>query len=72
MRRTIQVVDVSGTTDLEGNHTVESRSSPLLEHNFLIDEIDLWLTGILKEGWSRGARRVQSGGDRALIDFMYK
>lgn len=66
----IQVVDVSGTTDLEGNHTVESCSSPLLEHNFLIDEIDLWLTGILKEGWSRGARRVQSGGDRALIDFI--
>ncbi len=66
----IQVVDVSGTTDLEGNHTDEFPASPISEHNFLIDEIDLWLSGILKEGWSRGARRVQSGGDRALIDFV--
>lgn len=66
----IQVVDVSGTTDLEGNHTDESTLDPMVEHNFLIDEIDLWLAGILKEGWSRGARRVQSGGDRALIDFI--
>jgi len=65
----IQVVDVSGTTDLEGNHTDNPPASPSEEHDFLTDEIDLWLSGILKEGWSRGARRVQSGGERALIDF---
>ena len=39
---------MSGTTDLEGNHTDESLD-PMVEHNFLIDEIDLWLAGILKK-----------------------
>ena len=66
----IQVVDASESTDLEGNHSESTGSTPIEEHNFLIEEIDLWLTGILIQGWSRGARRAQSGGERALVDLV--
>ena len=65
----IQVVDASESTDLEGNPQ-NLRARPIEEHNFLIEEIDLWLTGILIQGWSRGARRAQSGGERALVDLV--
>ena len=66
----IQVVDASESTDLEGNHSESRGSTPIEEHNFLIEEIDLWLAGILIQGWSRGARRAQSGGERALVDLV--
>lgn len=55
---------------MEGNHSESTGSTPIEEHNFLIEEIDLWLTGILIQGWSRGARRAQSGGERALVDLV--
>ena len=58
------------STDLEGNHSEPLASSPIDEYNFLTEEIELWLTGILKQGWSRGARRAQSGGERALLDLI--
>ena len=66
----IQIVDGSMSTDLEGNHSEPLASSPIDEYNFLTEEIELWLAGILKQGWSRGARRAQSGGERALLDLI--
>lgn len=47
----IQIVDVSGTTDLEGNPT--DSENPEDEVLFLENEIDLWLSGIIKRSWSR-------------------
>ena len=58
------------STDLEGNHSEPLASSPIDEYNFLTEEIELWLAGILKQGWSRGARRAQSGGEGALLDLI--
>ena len=65
----IQVVDVSGSTDIDGNPVGSGGSDPIEEHNFLIEELEAWIAGILSIGWKRGARRVQAEGDRALIDY---
>lgn len=66
----IQVVDVSGSTDLEGNPVGEGGSSPVEEHEFLLRELDAWIRGIIESSWQRGARRVQSEGDKALVTYL--
>jgi ribosome-binding ATPase YchF (GTP1/OBG family) len=55
----IQIVDCSGTTDLEGN-TVEG-ADPLNEIKFLEDELHHWIGEIVVRNWSRSARAVESG-----------
>ena len=66
----IQVVDVSGSTDIEGNPVGSGGSDPIEEHRFLIEEMEAWIVGILSTGWKRGARKVQSEGDRALMEYV--
>ncbi len=55
----IQIVDCSGTTNLEGN-TVEG-ADPLNEIKFLEDELHHWIGEIIVRNWSRSARAVESG-----------
>ena len=55
----IQIVDCSGTTDLEGN-TVED-ADPLNEIKFLEDELHHWIGEIVVRNWSRSARAVEAG-----------
>ncbi len=66
----IQVVDVSGSTDLEGNPVGEGGSNPVEEHEFLLGELDAWIRGIIESSWQRGARRVQSEGEKALATYL--
>lgn len=66
----IQVVDVSGSTDLEGNPVGEGGSAPVEEHEFLLGELDAWIRGIIESSWQRGARRVQSEGEKALATYL--
>ncbi len=66
----IQVIDISGSTDIEGNPVGQHGSEPIEEYNFLLNEIDAWIVGIIKSSWSRGARRVQSEGDKALSRYL--
>ena len=66
----IQVVDVSGSTDLEGNPIGQGGSNPVEEHEFLLGELDAWIRGIIESSWQRGARRVQSEGDKALVTYL--
>ncbi len=67
----IQVVDASGTTDLEGNPSGEGACNPIEEHEFLIGELDAWIANILTGSWSRGARRAQAEGHNALIRYVH-
>ena len=51
----------------------DPQSLPLLalaEVEFLTSELDAWLLGLLKEGWSRGARRIQAEGVKGFIQFL--
>ncbi len=66
----IQVVDASGGTDIEGNPLGPGSCNPMDEHAFLVDELAMWIQGILDTGWARGVRRVQAEGDRGLVDFI--
>ena len=66
----IQVVDASGGTDIEGNPLGPGSCDPIDEHTFLVEELAMWIHGILDTGWNRGVRRVQAEGERGLIDFI--
>ena len=65
----IQVVDVSGSTDLDGNPVGSGGSEPMEEHRFLVEEIEAWIAGILRGGWGRAVRRVQAEGEKALFEY---
>ena len=67
----IQVIDASGTTDLEGNPSGEGACDPIEEHDFLIGELDAWIANILTGSWSRGARRAQAEGQNALVRYIH-
>ena len=52
----IHVIDVAGTTDSEGNPTglnatkEQAIEQALSEVTFLVDEIDAWILGLIKNG----------------------
>ncbi len=66
----IQVVDVSGSTDLEGNPVGSGGSEPIEEHRFLLAELDSWIRGIISTGWDRASRRAQAQGDLAIREHL--
>lgn len=68
----IQVIDASCTTDLSGNPIGKSDFDPIEEHEFLISELASWILGIINNGWVRGVRRVQSEGDKGLINYLFQ
>ena len=73
----IQVVDAAASTDIEGNPTspakeiVNAVSSIQAEIDFLSLELDNWILGLLEDSWSRGVRRVQSEGERGILNFLH-
>jgi len=60
----IHIVDVSGTTDAEGN--VTEGYDPREDINFLEDEIAMWVAGILGKNWDKFARTVDSVSGKGL------
>ncbi len=66
----IQVVDVSGSTDLEGNPVGSGGSEPIEEYKFLLRELDSWIRGIISTGWDRVSRRAQAEGERAIREHL--
>lgn len=72
----IQVVDAAGSTDLEGQFTGATSSSEdaiaavQAEIEFLEQELDAWIGGLLEDGWNRGVRRVQAEGEKGLMSFV--
>lgn len=72
----IQVVDAAGSTDLEGQFTGATSSledaiaAVQAEIEFLEQELDAWIGGLLEDGWNRGVRRVQAEGEKGLTSFV--
>ena len=60
----IHIVDASGTIDEKGEATVGY--DPANDVRFLEEELDMWYLGILKKGWEKFARQIQS--NRAGIE----
>ncbi len=67
----IQVIDISGTTDLEGvpGHD-PSESDPEEEIRFLWHELDRWILGIIRDQWKRTSRRAQGRGRQGLEEAL--
>ncbi|MDR0309482.1 MAG: redox-regulated ATPase YchF [Candidatus Methanoplasma sp.] len=60
----INVVDASGTTDIEGNVIDPGRYDPSEDVAFLRKEIALWMREIIKNGLSKIARQAKMQGSK--------
>ena len=72
----VQVVDAAGSTDIEGQFIGGTSSlqdaidAVQAEIEFLEQELDAWIGGLLEDGWNRGVRRVQAEGEKGLTGFI--
>ena len=60
----IQIIDISGKTDLEGNFT--DFNDPASEVEFLTQEIGFWIEGIIKRSWAK----IQNRNSDALVSTL--
>lgn len=68
----VHVVDASGGTDAEGNVVDLHSHDPASDIRFLEEEIDLWILGILDDGWDRLAKRVQQENRKLEVALAEK
>ena len=60
----INVVDVSGSTDIEGNPVDVGSHDPTEDILFLRREIECWMREIIKNGFSKIARQARMQGSK--------
>jgi ribosome-binding ATPase YchF (GTP1/OBG family) len=60
----VNVIDVSGSTDIEGNPGNPGDHDPLEDIEFLRKEIDLWIREILKNGFTKIAKQSKMQGGK--------
>lgn len=65
----IHIVDISGTTDLEGKPTKDH--DPAMDIKFLEEELDKWYYNIFKKGWQTFSRKVDMQ-DQKLSEAVTK
>lgn len=56
----IHVVDASGSTDENGNETGVGERDPVEDVKFLLNELDMWIFGILKRNWDKVVRKAKA------------
>lgn len=56
----IHVIDISGSTNAKGEIVDAGSYDPKNDILFLEEELDYWYLGILKKGWDKFARTIQS------------
>ena len=69
----INVVDASGGTDEEGEPVEVGSHDPLEDIDFVEEEMDLWLAGIVDRNWEKVERQSRSPGfdiDEAVTELM--
>jgi hypothetical protein len=60
----LQIVDLSGSTTLEGQMAELHAHQPIEEVKFLEEELVLWIAGILSRQWDRAVRGVELSGEK--------
>ncbi len=55
----IHMIDAAGATNANGEPVEPGNHDPIDDVEFLENELDQWLTGILSDGWARFARKTQ-------------
>ncbi len=66
----INIIDIAGTTDAEGNLVGLGTYDPIQDFYWLEEEIDHWFYGILKKVVERRARKIKSG-ERNPIQLLH-
>ncbi|MCU0798235.1 MAG: redox-regulated ATPase YchF [Candidatus Thermoplasmatota archaeon] len=56
----VHVIDVSGSTDVEGNPVDKGSHDPRSDTAFLVNEVDQWFKGIISKDWTRLAKSSES------------
>jgi ribosome-binding ATPase len=62
----IQVVDASGSTDLEGRKVPQGTHDPVEDVAMVEHEFDLWMFGILKKDWDKATRSLEQTGGKIV------
>ncbi|MDN5357298.1 MAG: redox-regulated ATPase YchF [Candidatus Methanomethylophilaceae archaeon] len=63
----INVIDVSGSTDIEGNPLEPGSHDPIEDITFLQKEIDRWMLEIIKNGFGKIARQAKMQGTKPEV-----
>ncbi len=63
----INVIDASGSTDIEGNVLGTCSHDPLEDVYLLDKELSLWIAGIIRKNWQKLAKRAEAGGVTHVI-----
>lgn len=66
----LHVLDASGSTNQEGQPVAAGSHDPTADIEFLENEIDWWIHGIIAKDWIRQAKKVESAGEK--IDIVLK
>lgn len=69
----VHIVDASGSADGEGNPCGLGNYDPIIDVDFLEDEIVYWMKGIIKRSWEELARKSELQGtkiDRMLAEKL--
>ncbi len=59
----VQVIDLSGSTDLEGKPVPPDPENPVRDVQFLAGEVDLWLRGIMEKQFAKFLRKPNLAPD---------
>jgi ribosome-binding ATPase len=62
----IQVVDASGSTDMEGKKVPPGSHDPTEDIAMVEREFDLWVYGLLKRDWERASRSMEQSGEKVM------
>lgn len=62
----IQVVDASGSTDLEGRKVPPGSHDPVADVAMVEQEFDLWMFGLLKKDWEKATRSLEQTGGKIV------
>lgn len=65
----IQVVDASGSTDIEGRKVPPGSNDPLRDIEMVEHEFDLWVYGLLKKDWERVSKALEQTGGK-IVDHL--
>ena len=68
----IQVVDASGSTDIEGRKVPPGSHDPVGDVQMVEREFDLWVYGLLKKDWEKSARLVEQTGGKIIVQLAGK
>jgi ribosome-binding ATPase len=65
----IQVVDASGSTDIEGRKVEPGSHDPAEDVAMVEREFDLWVQGLIKKDWEKASRMAEQTGGK-IVDHL--